>query len=428
MVDVMIAAMPFHGHVAPMSAVARAFIAQGHTVRVYTGNAHAARFEELGASVIRWQAAPDFDEQDLSATFPVLRGRKGPRQMLANVEQVFVRTGSAQCADLLAAFDEHPWEVIVADGMSLGAHLAAERTSTAWVTVSIVPLMVPTAELPPPGLGLRPARGALGRVRDRLLHRVVALVGRPINRAYQAERVRVGLAPNGLGFDAACTSPQLVCASGVRELEYPRDRPIEQVVHVGELIGPSSDDRRVPGRWEALERDGAPIVHVTQGTLNVDPHDLIEPSFSALGRQPVRIVAATGRDGDDALPFPAPPNASVADFVPYDRLLPRTDTMITNGGWGGVLAALAHDVPLIIAGGDVDKPEIAARVAYAGAGIDLRTGRPKPRAILRAWRAVSADASFRTRAARIGAALRAHDGPREVVEHTLDLLEARRSS
>jgi hypothetical protein len=55
---------------------------------------------------VPWRAAHDFDEHDLTATFPMLRGRKGPRQMLANVEHLFVRTGADQAADPVAAFAE----------------------------------------------------------------------------------------------------------------------------------------------------------------------------------------------------------------------------------------------------------------------------------------------------------------------------------
>ena len=61
----------------------------------------------------------------------------------------------------------------------------------------------------------------------------------------------------------------------------------------------------------------------------------------------------------------------VAGFLPYAALLPRVDLMVTNGGWGGTLAALSHGIPLVIAGGDLDKPEIAARVAWTGAGVNL---------------------------------------------------------
>lgn len=87
-----------------------------------------------------------------------------------------------------------------------------------------------------------------------------------------------------------------------------------------------------------------------------------------------------------------------------------------------MLAALHHGVPLVIAGGDLDKPEVAARVAWAGAGVNLRTGTPSPRTILRGWRRISGDPAYRTAAERVGEALRRHDGPREVVEHTEALL------
>ncbi|HET8778528.1 MAG TPA: nucleotide disphospho-sugar-binding domain-containing protein [Agromyces sp.] len=424
MADVMIAVMPFHGHVAPMAAVAEAFIEAGHAVRVYTGSAHAARFAALGAIVVPWASAPDFDEHDLAATFPELRGRKGPRQLLANVEHVFVRTAAGQARDLRAEFAREPWEVIVADGLSLGARFASEQSATPWVTVSIVPLAIPSRDLPPMMFGLSPASGALGRLRDRALRALTRIGARGIRRAYVDERRRAGLPADALTLDEIFISPTLVCASGVEELEFPRSDLPASVVFVGELTRPRAGDLPLPPWWQEVEASDVPVVLVTQGTLNVDPHDLIEPTVAALGRQDVLLVATTGKAEQHALPFATPPNALVAGLVPYDALLPRANMMITNGGWGGVLGALAHGVPLIVAGGDIDKPDIAARVAWAGAGVNLRTGRPSARSVLRAWRRVSADASYRANAERIGTSLAAHDGPREVVGHTERLLGA----
>ena len=422
MADVMIAVMPFAGHVAPLAAVASAFLEAGHAVRVYTGSAHAARFAGIGAEVVHWTRAPDFDENDLQATFPMLRGRKGPLQMLANVEHVFIGTAAAQGDDLVAEFARRPWDVIVADGLSLGAHLASERTATPWVTVSIVPLSIPTDELPPPGLGIRPARGRMGRLRDRLLHRTMGFATRGMRRAYVEQRTASGLPDANVAFEQAWYSPTLVCATGVRSLEYPRRGYPTRVEFVGSLSPAGSPGLSLPEWWTGLPSQ-RPIVHVTQGTLNVDPDDLIRPALSALGRQPVSIVATSGRADEPELPFPVPPNAYVAGLVDYAALLPRVDVMVTNGGWGGVLAALAHGIPLVVAGGDLDKPEIAARVEWAGAGVDLRTGRPTPIAVLRAWRRVSEDPAFRRNAERLGAELRQHDGPREVVEHTIRLVD-----
>jgi UDP:flavonoid glycosyltransferase YjiC (YdhE family) len=428
MAEIMIAVMPFHGHVSPMVAVAEAFLDAGHAVRVYTGAAHAARFARLGAEVVPWRSAPDFDEHDLSATFPALRGRKGPRQMLANVEHLFIRTASDQATDLTRAYAERPWDAIVADGLSLGAHFASEITATAWVTVSIVPLAIPSRDLPPPMFGLGPAGGIAGRVRDRVLHAVARAASRSLRHAYRHERERAALPRRSdHAFDQAWYSPELVCASGVAELEYPRSDLATQVVFVGDLTRARADDAELPSWWSDVEEADIPIVHVTQGTLNVDAHDLIEPAFAALGRQRVLLVASTGRADGAGLPFPAPPNARVAGLIPYGGLLPRLDVMITNGGWGGVLAALSHGIPLVVAGGDLDKPEVAARVAWSGAGVNLRTGRPSARAVLRAWRRVASDPSYREHAGRLADRLAEHDGPREVVEHTIGLVAARRS-
>ena len=72
--------------------------------------------------------------------------------------------------------------------------------------------------------------------------------------------------------------------------------------------------------------------------------------------------------------------------------------MVTNGGYGGVQQALAHGVPLVVAGDSEDKPEVAARVRWSGTGVDLRTGRPTPVQLAEAVRRVLEQPSFRQRA------------------------------
>jgi UDP:flavonoid glycosyltransferase YjiC (YdhE family) len=149
-------------------------------------------------------------------------------------------------------------------------------------------------------------------------------------------------------------------------------------------------------------------VHVTQGTYDVDPADLLLPALAGLGDAAVSVAAATGGavlPGDRV-----PANARQAAFLPYDQLLPRTSVVVTNGGWGGVLASLAAGVPLVVAGGTLDKPEIARRVGWSGTGIDLRTGRPSPSAVRAAVERVLATPSYRSRARAVGESLAAHGG------------------
>jgi hypothetical protein len=68
--------------------------------------------------------------------------------------------------------------------------------------------------------------------------------------------------------------------------------------------------------------------------------------------------------------------------------------MVTNGCYGSVNRVLSFGVPLVATGPTEDKADVNARIAWSGAGIDLRTNTPELEAIRRAVRtSSSAEAS-----------------------------------
>ena len=118
------------------------------------------------------------------------------------------------------------------------------------------------------------------------------------------------------------------------------------------------------------------------------------------------MIATGGRRGRTDVGVPPPANARVVDIIDFGSVLPKVSVFVTNGGWGGVLASLAAGVPLVVAPGRAaDKPEIAARIARSGAGLNLRTRRPKPGAVADAVREVLANPTYRERARQIGSEL-----------------------
>lgn len=414
----LLTAMPFTGHIAPICAVATALVARGHDVGVYTGSAFRAQVERSGARFVPWLRAPDFDENDLPSTFPRLVGKKGLGQLLINVVDVFIKTAPAQVADLDAEWQREPWDVIAGDDVSVGAVLFAERTGCPRATISILPLNMGGTQGPPSGLGLAPGRNPVTRLRDAALRAAIPLLSGPLRTPLAEVREAVGLPPSSLTFDRVVYSPSLVVASGSPLLDYERtDRPAH-LHFVGRLASPTAPSP-LPKWWSDL--DGRTVVHVSQGTQNIDPDDLIRPAVDALADQDVLVVVATGIRDRDGLPFPVPANVRVGGFLPYAELLPRVDVMITNGGWGGTLQALSNGIPLVIAGGDLDKPEIAARVAWAGAGVNLKTGTPNARRVLGGFERVSTDPSFRDAALRVGAELNALGGAPRAAELLEDL-------
>jgi len=90
--------------------------------------------------------------------------------------------------------------------------------------------------------------------------------------------------------------------------------------------------------------------------------------------------------------------------------------MVTNGGYGAVQKALSRGVPLVVAGVTEDKPEVAARVAWCGAGVNLRTGTPTAAAVATAVRAVLAADRYRVAARRLQRSYAAVDTDARVVE------------
>lgn len=372
--------MPFTGHVTPTVALARELVERGHEVRVYTGSRFRDRFEASGATLVPWRQAPDFDENDLSATFPRLVGKRGMQQLLVNVADCFIGTAPAQVADLTAEWDREPWDALAADEVSFGAVLFSERMKASWATVSVLPLNLPGTAGPPSGLGIVPGTNSVTRARDAALRGIVPLVSRPINVAIGDARRAVGLPSTRLTMEKLVFSRTLIVASGSPLLDYERPDRSSHLHFVGELRSPGTPDTAPQlSKWW-LELAGRTVVLVSQGTQNIEPDDLIRPALEALADRDVLVVATTGVPGRDTLPFAVPANARVAGFVPFAALLPHVDIMVTNGGWGGTLLALGHDTPLVIGGGDLDKPEVAARVAWSGAGVNLRTGSPSARA------------------------------------------------
>lgn len=434
MASIMMTAMPFAGHARPIRAVAAELRRRGHDVRVYTGRSYTGMFDEIGVRTVPWRRAPDFDERDYTATFPRMKDKKGFRQVLVNLQDLFLGTAPAQSADLLAEHEREPWDLLAGDPMALGSRFAAENLDSRWATVSPIAVWLPGKGIPPTGLGLQPRPGPVGAVRDAVLGAVSGAGTAALTRMYQRTRREVGLPPDTETFASMWYSPQLVVDAGSPGLDYPRADLPAHVRFVGDLTDDGSDGpgggvgerpgdgepavADLPPWWGDVVRAQVPVVHVTQGTANVDPHDLIVPTMEALADEDVLVVVGLGHRSDP-LPGPVPANARVAAMVPYPFLLPRTAVMVTNGGYGGVLQALRHGIPLIVAGGDLDKPEVAARIGWHKAGIDLRTGTPRPEAVARAYRAVTADPTYRATAERLGAELRALGGTRAAA----DLLE-----
>jgi MGT family glycosyltransferase len=224
-------------------------------------------------------------------------------------------------------------------------------------------------------------------------------------------------------FDCMCVLPDLFLQFTGEAFEFPRSDMPDTIRFVGPVLPKPTVNFREPLWWNQLNGDKA-VVLVTQGTIaNFDLNQLIQPTLSALANEDVLVIAATGRTDTESIV--APSNARVESFVPFDRLLPKVDVLVTNGGYGGVHQALSLGVPIVIAGETEDKAMISARVHWTGAGISLGTQDPTEEQIRTAVRTVLADRRYRQRTRAIQENFRKHDAPGAITQAVESLIEQR---
>jgi UDP:flavonoid glycosyltransferase YjiC (YdhE family) len=420
MTKVLLLSSPIFGHVSPMLALGRGLRRRGYAVTLLTGSKYAASVAGAGLDFLPLPREVDYDDADLEAWLPRREHRTRIAAGRYDITGLFVRPLGPQHRAVTRALAADRYDAVVADTAFLGAVplLTGSGPRPPVFGVSITPLALTSPDCAPFGSGMAPGRTAATRLRNRQIDFLLRHGPlKPLQAALDAQLVAVGSAPSPVGyFDVAGLFDRTFHLS-IPGLEYPRRDLPSSIVFTGPLPPERPDLGR--GSWSPPPGD-APLVHVTQGTFaNADPTSLLVPTLQALAAEPVRVVAATGgrpvEEVLDRLDGPLPANAQLTELVPYADLLPRTAVVVTNGGWGGVQQALAHGVPVVVAGSSEEKPEVAARAAWSGAGIDLRTGRPSARRLRKAVRAALHQPRYRAAAERLRAEFAAMPDPVDVV-------------
>ena len=97
--------------------------------------------------------------------------------------------------------------------------------------------------------------------------------------------------------------------------------------------------------------------------------------------------------------------------MPHGELMPRISLVVTHGGHGTTMRALAHDLPLVVMPMHpfVDQRMVGRTVEHAGAG-RMVAKKASADELAPVIAELLADGSHRAAAARLGAAIRAMPG------------------
>lgn len=251
-------------------------------------------------------------------------------------DPALVMASDAQCADVDELLRKKPPDVVVIDCLLFGALAAAQRSSIPAVTLIHSP----------PGCIL-PRGGLLDAV---------------LSEAVAALRQRTGL-PAVPTLQDAWVGKRV--ATTIPEMD---PQPVRNAVYVGP-VAPRPRGTMWRSPWPPSER--RPLVVASFTTWGGwDQRSRIARTLEALADAPVRLLITTGRDDVSAVRIP--PNATVAPFVPHHEVLPSAALVVTHGGHGTVMSALAAGLPVLcIPNALSDQPAIAGRLVDLGAGLAL---------------------------------------------------------
>jgi UDP:flavonoid glycosyltransferase YjiC (YdhE family) len=342
------------GHLLPLVPLAQACQRAGHDIAIATHASRTAAVERVGLPAHAVEEAPETAWAPLMSRLPRLRQADADALIIA---EGFARTaGGAALPGVLDVVDEFTPDVLVHECYEFAGPIAAESR------------------------GIASARVALGLTSTEAW--VSDLAARTVGRRRPSPLL--SMVPPGLDDGPAFR---------FRDGTPPAAPPL-------------------PAWWANAQE---PLVYLTfgsvTGSLAFFPA-LYRNALEALGSLPIRVLLTIGRDADPAALGPLPSNAHVAPWVAQHEVLPHAAAVVSHGGYGTTLGALAHGVPLVLlplfAG---DQWRTARRVAQVGAGLLLEDGErrtfdpPGPRlmaALPGALRRVAGDPRFARTARHVG--------------------------
>jgi MGT family glycosyltransferase len=132
------------------------------------------------------------------------------------------------------------------------------------------------------------------------------------------------------------------------------------------LPDPASGDELPP--W-ATRLASTPTVYFSLGTAFASGlREVFARVIAGLRDLPINLIVTVGRRLDPVDFGAQPDNVHLERYIPQSLILPLCDLVITHGGSGSVMGALAHGVPLALIPLNADQPLNGERCAALGVG------------------------------------------------------------
>ncbi|HEY8397009.1 MAG TPA: nucleotide disphospho-sugar-binding domain-containing protein [Flavihumibacter sp.] len=396
---ILFANIPADGHFSPLTGLAVHLKKAGHDVRWYTGPSYYSRIKELGIPYYLFDKAKEITIRNIDEVFPQRKHIHNPiRKVIFDIRTYFIERGPEFFDDIKEINKTFDFDVLICDSAFTGLAFVKEKMKKHVVAVGVFPLGESSKKLAPPIFGLTPAKSLSGRGFHALLRFLTnRVLFRKPHAILDEQYRREGFSRNGKNIiDMPIDKSTIFLQSGTPGFEYHRDK-ISSHIH---FIGPLLPFRRKAGQCLSFEEKlyrYEKILLVTQGTFEGDVNKLIVPTLEAFKGTKYLVVATTAGWNTSMLQarYKGYDNIVIEDFIPFDLIMPHADVYISNGGYGGVMLAISHKLPMVAGGLHEGKNEICARIGFFKLGVNLRTEKPRSEKIKKAVMEVLQDPDYR---------------------------------
>jgi UDP:flavonoid glycosyltransferase YjiC (YdhE family) len=368
------------GHFLPLVPFAHAAENAGHTVAFGAQSGMMAAVAEAGFSA--WDTGGrtllETTERTPLLEFDLAREERAVRDGYAG------RTARERATKVRQLCDAWHPDIVVSDEMDFGALVAAEALGIPCATVITI------------------GSGALVRPE---------LVREPLN----ALRSDHGLPPDQ---DLTMLHRHLIIypfPPSFRDPAHPLPPNAHAIRAVPAEVAGNGDD----ASWLA-GRGVRPLVYFTLGTIfNLESGNLFERVLAGLRELRIDVVVTVGRELDPHVLGLQPPNVHVRSYIPQSLLLPHCELVVSHGGSGSVVGALAHGLPMVLLPIGADQPFNAARCESLHVGRVLNAFETTSEDVRLAAIAVLGDVTYKQNAQRLEAEIASLPNP----EYGVRLLE-----
>ncbi len=292
-----------------------------------------------------------------------------------------------------------------------------------WISIALIPPMLPDDRFPPFWFGWAAGQDWLSRLRNRLAIHLLLRFAAPIFKDVNRQRSAWGLKPLTRPEEGLSPLAQITQLPEALEFEIRGEKPAG--LH---YTGPFLHARQRPDidfPWDRL--DGRPLIYASLGTLQNGSEAIFRTIADACAGLDAQLLISLGGGLDPARLGKLAGDPLVVRFAPQLEILKRAALVITHAGLNTVLETLSEGVPLVAVPLANDQPGVAARLKARGAGVVVSRYRLSPAQLRKAVMLVLQDDRFREAAEVLQRAIQRLDGPdraADLVEQVLELHSA----